>query len=33
MIQHWATWVRENGEVYERYKDDFEHATRIHALL
>lgn len=27
-IDHWATWVRENVEEYERYKDDFEHATR-----
>lgn len=27
-IQHWATWVREMAETYERYKSDFEHATR-----
>jgi PD-(D/E)XK nuclease superfamily len=27
-FQHWATWVRENVEVYEKYKNDFEHATR-----
>lgn len=28
-IQHWATWVRQMAETYERYKDDFEHATRF----
>ena len=28
-IQHWAVWVREMAEVYERYKDDFENATRF----
>jgi hypothetical protein len=28
-IQHWATWVREMAETYERYKDDFENATRL----
>ena len=27
-FQHWATWVREMAETYERYKDDYEHATR-----
>lgn len=27
-IQHWATWLREHAETYERFKDDFEHATR-----
>lgn len=27
-FQHWATWVRENVETYEQYKNDFEHATR-----
>lgn len=28
-IQHWATWLRELAETYEKYKDDFEHATRF----
>jgi hypothetical protein len=28
-IQHWATWVRELAETYERYEGDFEHATRF----
>jgi hypothetical protein len=28
-IQHWATWVREMVETYEKYKNDFEHATRF----
>jgi hypothetical protein len=28
-IQHWATWVREMAETYEKYKDDYEHATRF----
>ncbi len=28
-IQHWATWVREMVETYQRYKDDYEHATRF----
>jgi hypothetical protein len=27
-IDHWATWVREMVETYERYEGDFEHATR-----
>lgn len=27
-VQHWANWVRENAEMYERYQTDFEHATR-----
>jgi hypothetical protein len=27
-VQHWASWVRENAETYERYQTDFEHATR-----
>jgi hypothetical protein len=27
-IQHWGTWVREMVETYEKYKDDFENATR-----
>ena len=27
-IQHWATWVREMADTYDRYKDDFENATR-----
>jgi len=27
-IQHWGTWVREMVETYERYKGDFEHASR-----
>ena len=27
-IQHWATWLREMAETYEKYKDDFEHAAR-----
>jgi hypothetical protein len=28
-IQHWAIWVREMVDTYERYKDDFENATRF----
>jgi hypothetical protein len=28
-IQHWGTWVREMAETYEKFKDDFEHATRF----
>lgn len=27
-FQHWATWVREMAQTYERYKGDYEHATR-----
>jgi hypothetical protein len=27
-IDHWFTWVREMVETYERYQDDYEHATR-----
>jgi hypothetical protein len=28
-IQHWGTWVREMAETYEKFEDDFEHATRF----
>lgn len=28
-IQHWGTWVREMAETYERYQNDYEHATRF----
>jgi hypothetical protein len=27
-VQHWASWVREYAETFERYQNDFEHATR-----
>jgi len=27
-IDHWCTWVREMVETYERFRDDYENATR-----
>lgn len=28
MFQHWATWIRNNVELYEKFKDNWEHAER-----